>query len=34
MTIKNADFAKFRASFCNENIATMAWEMQKITRRM
>ena len=31
MTIKNADFTKFRASFCNENIATMAWEMQKIT---
>lgn len=31
MTMKNADFTKFRASFCNENIATMAWEMQKIT---
>lgn len=31
MTIKNSDFTKFRASFCNENIATMAWEMQKIT---
>lgn len=31
MTVKNANFTKFRASFCNENIATMAWEMQKIT---
>lgn len=31
MTIKNADFTKFRATFCNENIAIMAWEMQKIT---
>lgn len=31
METKNADFTKFRASFCNENIATMAWEMQKIT---
>lgn len=31
MTIKNADFIKFRASFCNENIAEMAWKMQKIT---
>lgn len=31
MITKNADFTKFRASFCNENIATMAWEMQKIT---
>ena len=31
MTIKNADFNKFRATFCNETIATMAWEMQKIT---
>lgn len=31
MTIKNADFTRFRASFCNGNIATMAWEMQKIT---
>ena len=31
MTIKNADFTKFRATFCNETIATMAWEMQKIT---
>jgi hypothetical protein len=31
MTIKNADFTKFRASFCNGDIATMAWEMQKIT---
>lgn len=31
MTIKNADFTKFRASFCNENIAEMAWKMQKIT---
>ena len=30
-TIKNADFSKFRAAFCNEKIATMAWEMQKIT---
>lgn len=29
--IKNADFSKFRATFCNETIATMAWEMQKIT---
>lgn len=31
MAIKNPDFNKFRASFCNEKIATMAWEMQKIT---
>ena len=31
MTIKNADFNKFRATFCNENIAEMAWKMQKIT---
>ena len=31
MTIKNADFTKFRATFYNESIATMAWEMQKIT---
>lgn len=31
MTMKNADFTKFRASFCNENIAEMAWKMQKIT---
>lgn len=31
MTIKNADFNKFRASFCNKNIAEMAWKMQKIT---
>ena len=31
MTIKNADFIKFRATFCNEKIAIMAWEMQKIT---
>ena len=30
-TIKNADFDKFRATFCNENIAEMAWKMQKIT---
>ena len=30
-TIKNADFTKFRATFCNETIATMAWKMQKIT---
>lgn len=30
-TIKNADFSKFRATFCNETIATMAWEMQKIS---
>ena len=30
-TIKNADFSKFRATFCNETIATMAWKMQKIT---
>ena len=29
--IKNADFSKFRATFCNETIATMAWKMQKIT---
>lgn len=29
--IKNADFDKFRATFCNETIATMAWEMQRIT---
>ena len=31
MTIKNADFNKFRSTFCNETIATMAWEMQKIS---
>ena len=31
MTIKNADFTKFRATFCNESIATMAWKMQKIS---
>lgn len=31
MSVKNSDFTKFRASFCNGNIATMAWEMQKIT---
>ena len=31
MTIKNADFTKFRATFCNENIAEMAWKMQKIS---
>lgn len=31
MTIKNADFTKFRATFCNESIAEMAWKMQKIT---
>lgn len=31
MTIKNADFNKFRATFCNESIAEMAWKMQKIT---
>lgn len=31
MTIKNADFTEFRATFCNESIAEMAWEMQKIT---
>ena len=31
MTIKNTDFNKFRTSFCNENIAEMAWKMQKIT---
>lgn len=31
MTIEKADFTKFRATFCNEKIATMAWEMQKIT---
>lgn len=30
-TIKNTDFTKFRATFCNEKIAEMAWEMQKIT---
>ena len=30
-TIKNTDFDKFRATFCNETIATMAWKMQKIT---
>ena len=29
--IKSADFSKFRATFCNETIATMAWKMQKIT---
>ena len=31
MTSKNTDFTKFRATFCNESIATMAWKMQKIT---
>ena len=31
MTIQNSDFSKFRANFCNENIAEMAWKMQKIT---
>lgn len=31
MTIKNADFTKFRATFCNESIAEMAWKMQKIS---
>ena len=31
MTIENSDFTKFRATFCNENIAEMAWKMQKIT---
>ena len=31
MTIKNADFTKFRATFCNEKIAEMAWKMQRIT---
>lgn len=31
MTIENADFTKFRATFCNGNIAEMAWKMQKIT---
>ena len=31
MTIENADFNKFRATFCNESIAEMAWKMQKIT---
>lgn len=30
-TIKNTDFSKFRAYFCNENIAEMAWKIQKIT---
>lgn len=30
-TIKTADFNKFRATFCNESIAEMAWEMQEIT---
>ena len=30
-TIKNADFCKFRANFCNEDIAEMAWKIQKIT---
>lgn len=31
MTIQNSDFNKFRANFCNESIAEMAWKMQKIT---
>lgn len=31
MTIEKADFTKFRASFCNGSIATMAWKMQKFT---
>ena len=31
MTIKNADFTKFRATFCNERIAEMAWKIQKIS---
>lgn len=28
---KSIDFDKFRASFCSETIAEMAWSMQKIT---
>lgn len=31
MTSQNSDFSKFRANFCNENIAEMAWKIQKIT---
>lgn len=31
MTIQNSDFSKFRANFCNENIAEMAWKMQRLT---
>ena len=31
MMIQNPDFSKFRANFCNENIAEMAWKMQKST---
>lgn len=31
MMIQNSDFSKFRANFCNENIAEMAWKIQKIT---
>ena len=31
MTIKKDDFDKFRTTFCNGNIAEMAWKMQRIT---
>lgn len=31
MTNQNSDFSKFRANFYNENIAEIAWKMQKIT---
>lgn len=30
MTIENPDFSKFRATFCNEKIAEMAWKMQRV----
>lgn len=31
MSIKNPDFTKFRANFCNESIAEMEWKMQTLT---
>lgn len=31
MSIKNPEFGNFRSKFCSETIATMAWEIQKIT---
>lgn len=31
MAIKNPDFSKFRANFCSESIAEMAWKMQRLT---
>lgn len=31
MATKNPDFNKFRANFCSESIAEMAWKMQTLT---